>query len=187
MTFKTLAAAALAMTMAAPALAVPVEVDFNIVDVNTSTPIKVTFFGLDNGTTARQAATAMRVVGRYDVYGPYSLTGRDVRENSFFFFPDGTLVDTRFDYFLGFIGNNARDRDGVKGTGALFPEFLCNADVGGSICIWEEWSDNISPGVFYGNGDAEIIVREIVAPVPLPAGGVLLFSALAGVAALKRP
>jgi hypothetical protein len=185
MTFKTLAAAALALTMAAPALALPVEVDFNIVDFNTSTPIKVTFFGLDNGTTERQAATAIRVVGRYDVYGPHSLTGlTSVRENSFFFFPDGTLVDARFDLNGGFNGNNARDRDGVKGTAAILASLVCNADVGG-ICNWNE-SSNIFPGNYYGFGDAEIIVREVVAPVPLPAGGVLLFSALAGVAALKR-
>lgn len=135
MTFKTLAAAALAMTMAAPALAVPVEVDFNIVDVNTSTPIKMTFFGLDNGTTADQAATAIRFVGLFDVYGPYPLTGYTfVRENRFFFFPDGTLVETRLD-IAGFPGNNHNGRDGVKGTAAFFTNFICNADVGGSICI----------------------------------------------------
>jgi hypothetical protein len=102
MTFKILAAAALAMTMAAPAHAVPVEVDLiidNLFRTDTTTQLTsfttiVTLFGLDNGIPGDQAATSFSIRTAFDFYGPFAKV--DVEDtttvNNFNFIPGGNFA-----------------------------------------------------------------------------------------------
>jgi hypothetical protein len=176
MTFKTLAAAALAMTMAAPALAVPVEVDLIIDPVGSDSMTTLTLFGLDNGISGDQVATSFSIQTAFDFYGPFAYINYEsfLTVNSFTFIPDGNfafdnLVLVRFEV-IGFMpGNN----DAPNFNREIY-RINCNGDEGGIACFYGETALVVTPeGNIGGTSDyigfADVVVREVVAPVPLPA------------------
>jgi len=167
MTIKTLAAAALAITVAAPASAVPIELDL------TFDSVTVTFFGLDDETAGPQAATSFLFVGALDDYS----AGDTSLSSNVFSFGNGSLAT------IG-IATDGSFVQGLNFVGALI-QLICDGSASVVSCLSQEF-DNPQNTNFIRFGPASVEIRPLLAPVPLPAGGLLLLSALAGAAALKR-
>ncbi|MCE8516298.1 VPLPA-CTERM sorting domain-containing protein [Ruegeria pomeroyi] len=167
MKHKTLlAAAAFAIAIAAPLSAAPIKLVLSFDGVTAS------FFGLDDGVTGSQSATSWSFAGVLDTYGGTSSITNE------FVFSSGNLV------YVDFYSNAP-----VPGTN-LGVNFLETIDCFSSLldCYSQEFTTPTSSqsSIFFRTGTATVTTTPIT-PIPLPAGGVLLLSALAGAALLKRP
>lgn len=156
---NTLAAAALAIITAAPVAAAQIELDLSFDGVTA------TFFGLDDAVSGGQEATSFSFAGVYDTYIEPSYLFNEFK------FSAGVLVDVDFEYIGDFLGEDS--------TGVLV-DLFCK----GVQCSALETNEFRTVSATRG-GTSSPMVRP-VAPVPLPAGGLLLITGIAGVVALKR-
>ncbi|MEO9819139.1 MAG: VPLPA-CTERM sorting domain-containing protein [Paracoccaceae bacterium] len=166
MTMKTtFKAAALALAMAAPAAAAPIDLGFSFGSVSG------TIFGLDDEVMGTQSATGLDFNGTLDVY-----TGLDTLSattNSFEFTGgDLTFVDFFDDFFAsGDNGNGALDSLGLLTMPGLVFGSASETDLAFNS---------------FGTTGFVTFTATPVNAVPLPAGGLLLLTGLAGVAGFKR-
>ena len=163
MTLKTLAAAAcISLAGAATASASPVDFNFSFTDgTNTITGL---IQGLVSDGT-NQSASAITVNGVLDTYT----------------FDSSDFDDNWFDVS----GSNIiASRVNVLGTDVVTDGFG-TLDLLGSEPFYQLFEVDLIIGIA-ADTRATTISYTPVSPVPLPAGGILLLSALGGAAALKR-
>ncbi len=167
MTMKTLlGAAALASTTASPLAAVPINLDFSFGGVSG------TFYGLDNADGVA-AATSLDFAGLADDYIGIDLTRAS---SNAFGFADGALISVD----IVIIGNQV----GTAGTGS-FGHIYSTPSFGYLTSVSSESSRGPLSGLLEADGRTTFTQQPLSA-VPLPAGGLLLLSGLAGIAGLKR-
>jgi hypothetical protein len=172
MTFKTLATAAcIALSSATASLAAPINLDFTVGGVSG------TFYGLDDAIFTTQS------VSSFDLTTPaYVWTGVSslfALNNSFVFSLSGLVS---FD----FVQNNGKLD--VTGT-AFLNELLVDSSEGTLDYVVERKNVSFIVGLplyFTETITTANFTTTPISPVPLPAGGLLLLSGLAGVVALKR-
>jgi hypothetical protein len=175
MTFKTLATAAcIALSSATASLAAPINLDFTVGDVSG------TFYGLDDAifSPTPQSATS------FDLFTPIAtwtgVNSSSFGDNSFVFSKSGLLS---YNFYSRFPANILDDTFSVL----LLSIDVLNDPAGGYPYFTALTGDGEGSNVAY---DQEISFANFtispISPVPLPAGGLLLLSGLAGVAALKR-
>lgn len=166
MKYKTLAAAAVAALLAAPVGAAPIDLKLSFDGA------EVTFFGLDNADTTSQKATGYSFIGTHSYQVQIGSFENSVNPNSFTFSDVGQLQTVDI-----FSDPTAESNDQL---GMLF-ELSCKTTFCSAIEV-----NNEPPETFFWGGGITVGPLPTVTPVPLPAGGVLLMTALAGFAALKR-
>lgn len=161
-----LGAAVLASTIASPGAAAPIYLDFTL---QGSTG---TFYGLDNELVGKQTASSWDWSGGYDTY-----TNMGMILNGFTFL-SGELTDV--DFRITGVSDNNLATFRFRGRSFSTPDssFWSDSDEV-SLCGRPGCPDNLWR-------DLVRTEQRLVSPVPLPAGGLLLLSGLAGVAALKR-
>jgi hypothetical protein len=135
-----------------------------------------TFYGLDNSITTPQAAT-LDFVGLLDTWIGLGWSGPGSSSNSFVFDSSGNLVDF-------FFGGNFRGLAGQGGTGFLE---AINFDKDGRENFITELSvpiDELTDASQLVKSSALTIefTQRTIAPIPLPAGALLLLTGLAGLA-----
>lgn len=167
MDLKILAASAFAAVMALPVAAAPVDVELSF-DGTT-----VTFFGLNDAIAGPQQATSFNFSGLFD---NYSDVGTGMATDHAFVFEQRALT--------GWMYNVEQTFDPGDSGLYFLAALLCVGGPSDSFC------SSIEVGVPFGGnafarGDSDLVVRP-AAPIPLPAGGVLLISAIACATALKR-
>jgi hypothetical protein len=164
---NALAAAAVTIlgVSAGSASAVPIELDFSFDGVSG------TFFGLDSSVTDIQAATSLNINGKLDTYSAIPAG----TFNNAFVFDQGALLSVSFSLFFVFSGDGGSTF--LEAFEFLDPSFCDDPFCGGML----EFRGSL---VTASSGPVTFTVREI-APIPLPAGGLLMLSGL-GMAALYR-
>jgi hypothetical protein len=171
MAFKTLATAAcIALSSATASYAAPINLDFTVGGVSA------TFYGLDDAIFTTQKATS------FDLFAPIAnwtdVDSSTFVANSFVFSLSGLKS---FEFFSG------------------FPVAITDVSGGVKLTVVDLLSDPFESYFRYsvavdggrgGSADLAISLENFtidpISPVPLPAGGLLLLSGLAGVVALKR-
>jgi hypothetical protein len=172
MTFKTLATAAcIAFSSATASYAAPINLDFTVGGVSG------TFYGLDDAIFSSQSATSFDLTTPNSIWTGVSTSGAIF--NYFEFWTDG-LSD--FDFLIrdqvsvvyspSYLELN--EFEVVNSGWRTYGPFLGAAEGGATLTRW-------GYGIAYEN-----FTISPISPVPLPAGGLLLLSGLAGVVALKR-
>lgn len=179
MKLTTLAAAAVAFLSAAPAGAARIDLELEF------STVKVTFFGLDDAVTTPQPAKAYEFVGIGDTYNVALLS--PLRFNEFVFDSSG-LSSVSFDDVTSRFGPNRRDVSLATLSCVTFEVTFQS----GNHCtfvevfnVFDSTGQVINTGEFFGSGTSTATILP-PSPIPLPAGGILLLTGLAGVAALKR-
>ena len=168
MTIKTVfTAAAIALTLAAPARAAPIELDFAFGSTTG------TFFGLDN-EEASSIATSFDIMGP-----PGTFLDKEVStfvNNRNFFFSNGDLIGGIFDF--GFT-----DPNNLDDTISVGLNFNQTSLIDGTARFEFIRLPSSSLGQVRDQATTATFTTRLVnpAPVPLPAGGVLLLTALGGI------
>ena len=174
MTFKTLATAAcIAFSSATASSAAPINLDFTVGGVSG------TFYGLDDEIGGYQSASS------FDLTTPIAIwTGLSASEaiyNRFGFSQFGLI------YFDFYIVPNELDDTEVLGylvdfsVTQLFNDPAVSRFLSYFVFTGDDTIDDFRQTVAVAN-----FTISPISPVPLPAGGLLLLSGLAGVVALKR-
>ncbi|MBG6212041.1 hypothetical protein IWQ49_006746 [Labrenzia sp. EL_126] len=171
MRFKTIAGAILAIAIATPATSAPVAVDV------TFGSYKASIYGLDDSITTYQTASSFELVTPSDTYSccTNSLT------------PNLILLDATGGISIS-IGHHPVNTQGMaKGAAGWLLAFF-NMTYTSSMALYSLVEQTpTGPAITITNNTttATASVRQLTT-VPLPAGGVLLVTALAGAAALNR-
>ena len=156
-----LGTAALAFALSAPVSAAPIELDFSFAAISG------TFFGLDNADGV-SSASSVAFNGGFDSYS-FDTSGSVSNQ---FTFLAGSLTDMAFLHV-----------DPVVGSGGIaqLTNFVCLFD----NCTTTE--QTIPFGAFFDvPGSIPSFAQRTVSSVPLPAGGVLLASAVLALAGFSR-
>jgi hypothetical protein len=166
MTFKTLATAAcIALSSATASLAAPINLDF------TFGAATGTFYGLNDEDGSSQATSFDLAIGS-DFWTAVSTSGGGT---NVFTFLAGVLTSVNFDKLPVISSNSSPDV-------ILYDIFFSTNDGQNS---WIEYGEFAIDSSNEGTEQVSYTISPL-SPVPLPAGGFLLLSGLAGVVALKR-
>jgi hypothetical protein len=170
MTLKTLATAAcIALSSATASYAVPINLDFTLGDASG------TFYGLDDDKGINQSATSFDFITPSSFWTAVRISDLyfEFDFNQFDFSPSGELVFVWAKFRGSLLSYPSAPFDVIESFdlyGGLGFNVQTRLEVFESDVRWAWSAFSITP----------------ISPVPLPAGGLLLLSGLAGVAALKR-
>ena len=164
----SITAAGLALSAAATASAAPIALDFE------SGAVSGSFYGLDDSFVGTQQVTSFDFYGNFDDYLSVSAISALFNEVRF---ENGSITFFKF-FDWAFV-------DGTGGFGKL--ELISFDFLSPGVYLSASQESNLISGAYaFSSETTTTVTTRQISAVPLPAGGLLLLTGLAGLAAAHR-